>query len=168
MKLYFYLLILFSLTLGCVSSSKSSTNLISPSAPTASVLSSNIKEQDLVWHSFDKNLFDKAKTEHKVVIVEVTLDDQFSDLLENITLKNDKVIELLNEHYLLCKVDGHSNEKDFEKLPALLFMAPDLKEFGRIEGVIYPSDFEQLLLEVNDHLNEIMYRSDNNNWTEFE
>lgn len=109
------------------------------------------KEEKLVWRTLTREILQEALNNSKIVIVQVGVPkNELCEMMKEITYKNQQVIHLLNEHYIVIDEDGSDYPEDaFEGFPTTVFLLPDGDELGRFSGVVLPEKFVKLLQGID-------------------
>lgn len=152
----YFLFLLFCVLTGCVKSIAPPLSI--DKSPTVLPQQAEV----LKWYPLDDSTKIKAQSENKIIIIQVILPDNESSVyMDKLTFTDPKVIHLLNEHYLMIKVNAINIQNQFDKFPTTVFMTPWGNEFTRITGLVLPGEFAEILKEVTSRIDEIIDKSKN-------
>lgn len=104
--------------------------------------------ENVNWRSYDEGM-EIAKSENKKIFLTFTSKtDPFSEVMENNTFKDPRIVEYLNKNYVPVKVDFNSDQKlasDFRvaQTPHMWFVKNDGERIGKQKGFVQT---ENLLL----------------------
>jgi uncharacterized protein YyaL (SSP411 family) len=114
-------------------------------------MSSPTGEVSLVWASLTPETFARAKTEHRIVLIDGSAEwCHWCHVMDATTYRDPKVRKLLAARFLPVKVDIDA-EPDFEERyhdwgwPATVLMTPEAEEIGRYKGYMPPAKFLEVL-----------------------
>ncbi len=105
------------------------------------------------WVGELEDAYDKAESGHKIVMVILTQKHcPACEYMENVVLKNDKVIKEFNKNFLAVKLDIHEDYVPLElkhfATPTIYFLDSDEKILKRINGYENEKDFIDELKKV--------------------
>jgi uncharacterized protein YyaL (SSP411 family) len=106
------------------------------------------------WQSFDKASFQKAKQQDKFILLDlVAVWCHWCHVMDKTTYQDDKVISLLNSHFITTQAD-HDLRPDLAERyrdwgwPATIIMTPDGTEVVKRAGYISPENMARLLQTI--------------------
>lgn len=121
-----------------------------------SASASETKEGGVVWQGWTHDLFEKAKAENKLVILDLeAVWCHWCHVMEETTYRDPKVVELLKSKFIAVKVDQDanpdlSNRYEDYGWPATVIFAPDGHELAKRRGYIPPDVMGSLLQAIID------------------
>ncbi len=110
----------------------------------------------VVWHAWSPEIFAQAKSEHKLVILDLeAVWCHWCHVMAETTYVDPAVVALLNEHYLAVRVDQDarpdiSNRYEDFGWPATVIFAADGSELVKRQGYVPPGPMARLLQAVVD------------------
>lgn len=113
-------------------------------------------ETPIAWKSWTHEIFDEAKAENKFVILDLkAVWCHWCHVMDEITYKDPKVIEILKSKYIAVKVDQDANpdlSNRYEEYgwPATIIFGPDGQELAKRRGYIAPDVMISLLEAIID------------------
>lgn len=110
-------------------------------------------------------IFDKAKSENKIVMVDVMTDwCKWCVELDNKVYSNKDVADFANANQVNYKIDAEKGEGvEFAKkynvkgFPTVLFLKPTGEEIDRIYGYVPLKDFNDMMRDYNKGINTLQY-----------
>jgi uncharacterized protein YyaL (SSP411 family) len=112
--------------------------------------------QALHWQPWSESVFTQARAEHKFVLLDLeAVWCHWCHVMDDVTYKDPTVIRLLNQHYLLVKVDQDSrpdisNRYQDYGWPATVVFAADGSEIVKRQGYIPPRPMSSMLQAILD------------------
>ncbi len=113
-------------------------------------------DEPLAWQDWDKNLFKKARSENRFVILDLeAVWCHWCHVMAETTYRDGKVVELINSRYIPVRVDQDANPDlahRYEEYgwPATIIFGPDGQELAKRRGYIPPDVMASLLQAVID------------------
>jgi uncharacterized protein YyaL (SSP411 family) len=113
-------------------------------------------ESAIKWVGWSDDLFAKAKREHKFVILDLqAIWCHWCHVMDDITYRDPKVIELMGSHYIAVKVDQDSrpdlsNRYEDYGWPATIVFNADGGEIAKRSGYIPPGPMASMLQAIID------------------
>ena len=150
MWLRFGILIGIILFVGC-----SDETALKESAKKESTKVEKEESYGIPWEKDLPTAFEKAKQEHKVVIVmAVSKGCTWCEKMKKRTLSNPKVAKRL-EKYILVKADRETPSEreqlpEFRHVPIIFFMKEDREVLDNLRGYFAPEDFLEYLNDFED------------------
>ncbi len=112
-------------------------------------------EQLFNWETFDKATFDRARREHRFILLHCAAAwCHFCHVMEEVTYRNPEVGKLLRDRFIAVKVDIDARPDIEERYgdwgwPATIVFSPDGDEVGKMRGFIPPDAMLETLMAVN-------------------
>jgi uncharacterized protein YyaL (SSP411 family) len=113
-------------------------------------------EANIEWQSWSDSIFDQAKKEGRFVLLDLgTVWCHWCHVMDEVTYKDAKVIELIRSRYLAVRVDADSRP-DLSSLyeeygwPATIVFGPDKGEIVKRRGYIAPKPMVAMLQAIID------------------
>jgi uncharacterized protein YyaL (SSP411 family) len=109
------------------------------------------KKEAVIWHDFDPAIFDRARAEHKFVLLDLAaVWCHWCHVMDDETYSDAQVIKMLNEHYICVRVDQDSrpdlaNKYEDYGWPATIIFNADGTEIVKRAGYINPQRMKRLL-----------------------
>jgi hypothetical protein len=119
-----------------------------------SALTSAAAHEELTWHPWSADIFSRAKTENRLVILDLeAVWCHWCHVMEKTTYRDPKVVALLKSNYLTVRVDQDANPDISNRYgdwgwPATIVFAPDGTEIVKRRGYIPPEQMESLLAAI--------------------
>jgi len=122
----------------------------------ASLRAAPVEAADIEWQPWSDAVFDQAKKEGRFVLLDLgTVWCHWCHVMEEVTYKDPKVIELIRSRYLAVRVDADSRP-DLSSLyeeygwPATIVFGPDKGEIVKRRGYIAPKPMVAMLQAIID------------------
>jgi uncharacterized protein YyaL (SSP411 family) len=106
---------------------------------------------DIHWQQWQKETFEKAKTQKKLILINVGLEGCTAcNRMAEHTYSDPKVIKLLNDNFVNIEVDSQARPDIGERYsdwawPATVFLLPDGTQIFAMAGNRYPENFITIL-----------------------
>jgi uncharacterized protein YyaL (SSP411 family) len=106
------------------------------------------------WHTWEAESFEKAKSQNKMILVDVGMEGCTAcRWMDEITYADEKVIRLINEHFIAIQVDSEARPDIGERYsdwawPATIFMLPDGEQVAALAGYKRPPAFIPILEDL--------------------
>jgi uncharacterized protein YyaL (SSP411 family) len=119
-----------------------------------SALTSATAQEELTWHPWSADIFSRAKTENRLVILDLeAVWCHWCHVMETTTYRDPKVVALLKSNYLTVRVDQDANPDISNRYgdwgwPATIVFASDGTEIVKRRGYIPPEQMESLLATI--------------------
>ena len=119
-----------------------------------SALTSAAAHEELTWHPWSADIFLRAKTENRFVILDLeAVWCHWCHVMEATTYRDPKVVALLKSNYLTVRVDQDANPDISNRYgdwgwPATIVFASDGTEIVKRRGYIPPEQMESLLAAI--------------------
>src|SRR5260370_701228 len=116
----------------------------------------SLAAQDLHWNGWGDDLFTRARTEKRFVILDLeAVWCHWCHVMESTTYADPKVGELISAKYLPVRVDQDANPDLSSRYgdwgwPATIIFGPDGTEIAKIRGYIEPERMRALLKAAID------------------
>jgi uncharacterized protein YyaL (SSP411 family) len=114
------------------------------------------EEASIEWQSWSDSIFDQAKKEGRFVLLDLgTVWCHWCHVMDEVTYKDPKVIELIRSRYLAVRLDADSRP-DLSSLyeeygwPATIVFGPDKGEIVKRRGYIPPKPMVAMLQAIID------------------
>lgn len=110
----------------------------------------------IAWEDWEKAPFATAKLQNKMVLIDVGIEGCTAcRWMDESTYRNDRVIELVQRHFVPIQVDAEARPDIGERYsdwawPATIFLAPDGTQVLAIRGNRQPRNFIPILNELID------------------
>lgn len=117
----------------------------------ALLLAGRALAQEIHWETWSPAVFERAKREKRYVVLELeAVWCHWCHVMEETTYKDKRVLDRLNKHYIMVKVDQDarpdlSHRYEEYGWPATIFFAPDGTEIVCKSGYMPPDDMIMLL-----------------------
>ncbi|WP_261842007.1 DUF255 domain-containing protein [Aliamphritea ceti] len=114
------------------------------------------QEGGIDWQPWDKTSFDKAKSENKLILVNVGMEGCTAcNRMERVTYTNQNVVDLINKHFVAIAVDAQARPDIGERYsdwawPATAFLQPDATQVFAMAGNRLPRNFIPILNDLVD------------------
>ncbi len=105
----------------------------------------------IVWEKWSDDLFDRAKKENRLVILDLeAVWCHWCHVMEETTYRDDLVRKLIGKKYIAVRVDQDSrpdlsNRYEDFGWPATIIFAPDGKELAKRQGYLRPMEMSSML-----------------------
>ena len=115
------------------------------------LLSATSAAETIDWHDWELEAFEAAKTQDKIIIVDVGMEGCAACArMDAHTYSDDRVIKLLGEHFVAIEVDAEARPDIGERYsdwawPATIFLAPDATQILAVRGNRMPRNFIPIL-----------------------
>ena len=112
------------------------------------------QEGGIDWQPWDKTSFDKARSENKLILVNVGMEGCTAcNRMERITYTNPDVVDVVNKHFVAIAVDAQARPDIGERYsdwawPATAFMQPDATQVFAMAGNRLPRNFIPILNDL--------------------
>ncbi|NDF12645.1 MAG: thioredoxin domain-containing protein [Proteobacteria bacterium] len=113
-----------------------------------------VAAQAPTWKGWSPSLFEQAKKEDRLVILDVeAVWCHWCHVMHETTYANPEVQTILSEHYITVRVDQDSNPEISHRYeeygwPATIIFAPDGSELAKRRGYIEPAEMKELLTSL--------------------
>jgi uncharacterized protein YyaL (SSP411 family) len=110
--------------------------------------------ESINWHHWELDAFEKAKSENKIILVNVGMEGCAACArMEAITYADSDVIALVNKHFVAIEVNAEARPDIGERYsdwawPATIFLAPDATQVLGVRGNRLPRNFIPILNDL--------------------
>ena len=117
-------------------------------------LFNTVQAEKIQWQQWGKAAFVQAQAEDKMILLDVGMEGCTAcRWMDEITYTHDKVIKLVNEHFVAIVADAEAQPDLGERYsdwawPATIFMAPDITQVLALSGNRRPNNFIPILEEL--------------------
>ena len=119
--------------------------------PLTAVAAAPSSQPAIVWEKWSDDLFDRAKKENRLVILDLeAVWCHWCHVMEETTYRDDAVRRLIRQKYIAVRVDQDSrpdlsNRYEDYGWPATIVFAPDGKELAKRQGYLRPLEMSSML-----------------------